>query len=91
MVHLPSVCSFSVKPVFCLQDSTNLERTLRKTASTIIALPAMPTELQAISSVFIEDKVYVTGFAKIKTAKNNAAKDDVSHRVQVYSLREGEW
>ena len=90
MMHLSSVCSFSVETGLLLAGQCHLG-TNTKNDSTIITLPAMPTELQVISSVFIEDKVYVTGFAKIKTAKNNAAKDDVSRRVQVYSLREGEW
>ena len=46
----------------------------------------MPIELQVISSVLLEEKVYVTGFAKVK-----ATQDDVSRRVQVYSLRKAEW
>ena len=51
-----------------------------------INLPPMLVELQVISSVLHEGKVYVTGFAKEK-----ASKDDTTLQVQVYSLDEAEW
>lgn len=46
----------------------------------------MPVELQVISSVLLENKVYVTGFAKEK-----ASEDDTTLQVQVYSLEEAKW
>ena len=44
-------------------------------------LPPMPVDLQVISSILLENKVYVTGIAT----------DYVSQRVMVFSLAEGRW
>ena len=46
----------------------------------------MPIDLQVISSVLHENKVYITGIAKEKAAKN-----DMSFQVLVYSLDEVKW
>ena len=51
-----------------------------------INLPPMPIELQVLSSVLCEGKVYVTGIANEK-----ASKDDTTLQVQVYSLDEAKW
>ena len=51
-----------------------------------INLPPMPVELQVISSVLHEGKVYVTGLANEKPSKDNK-----TLQVQVYSLDEAEW
>ena len=46
----------------------------------------MPIDLQVISSVLLENKVYVTG-----PANDKATKDHMSFQVLVYSLDEAEW
>ena len=51
------------------------------TGSVTKFLPPMPVELQVISSVLLENKVYVSGIAT----------DNSSRQVQVYSLNEGKW
>ena len=51
------------------------------TGSVTKFLPPMPMQLQVISSVLLENKVYVSGIAT----------DNSSRQVQVYSLNEGKW
>ena len=51
--------------------------------STIVKLPPMPIELQVISSVLLNDKIYISGIA--------TEKEEGSLQVQVYSLSESEW
>ena len=51
------------------------------TGSVTKLLPPMPMQLQVISSVLLENKVYVSGIAT----------DNSSRQVQVYSLDEGKW
>ena len=51
------------------------------TGSVTKLLPPMPVKLQVISSVLLENKVYVSGIAT----------DNSSRLVQVYSLDEGKW
>ena len=65
---------FSVS--ICLQPSMELP-----SDSTNWPVPPMPVDLQVISSILLENKVYVTGIAT----------DYVSQRVMVYSLDAGRW
>ena len=51
-----------------------------------INLPPMPVELQVISSVLLEGKVYVTGIANVEPSE-----DDTTLQVQVYSLEKAKW
>ena len=51
-----------------------------------INLPPMPIELQVISSVLLEGKVYVTGVANVEPSE-----DDTTPQVQVYSLEKAKW
>ena len=62
-----------------------LQPTLRTSThnSTIIKLPSVPIGLQVITSVFLHDKVYITGIATDHVLK--------SRRVQVYSTEDNAW
>ena len=51
-----------------------------------IDLPPMPIELQVISSVLLEGKVYVTGIANEEPSEG-----DTTPQVQVYSLKKAKW
>ena len=51
-----------------------------------INLPPMPIELQVLSSVLHEGKVYVTG-----SAKEEPSEGDTTPQVQVYSLEKAKW
>ena len=59
-----------------------MQPTQKAYGSTIMKLPPMPIELQVISSVMFEDKVYISGIA--------THYEPIS-QVQIYSLVEGSW
>ena len=68
--------SVDISVSICLQPSMELPPD-----STNWPVPPMPVDLQVISSILLENKVYVTGIAT----------DYVSQRVMVYSLDGGRW
>lgn len=65
----------------CVSESTSGQH-----GSDSIMQQPMPCDMQVVSAVLNEKKVYITGLAKDKVAKY-----DVSRQIQVYLLDEGKW
>ena len=76
---------YNVSDSSYLLDDLLQEGKIVKFKSTI-NLPPMPVELQVISSVLLQGKVYVTGFANVEPSE-----DDTTLQVQVYSLEKAKW